>query len=121
MLIEGQPKQLYWKINPFWFELFPNPDPVVEAMAHFFTIQNTVSLGMLCDTLKAFLRGQFIHLISAIKTGIKEWETTVLREAAREESKYVTQPTEGTRRAWFAAQDMALQVSCTKAENERFF
>lgn len=48
-------------------------------------------------------------------------ETTVLREAARTESNYVTQPTEGTRRAWLSVQDMALQVSLTKAENKCFF
>lgn len=78
-------------------------------------------MGIFWDTLKTFLGGQFIHVISNTKTGTKEWESTIVWEGARAESNYIAQPNYNTKRVWLEVQGMAYQVTLTKAENKRFF
>lgn len=67
------------------------------------------------------MRGQFIKLITHIKTNIKAWETMVVREVTETEDRYITNPTEDTKRAWLEAQSMSRQLALQLAENKRFF
>lgn len=67
------PQHFSWKLNPFWLTLIPDPDPIPELLTSFFLYNiDSADIGMVWDTAKAFLRGQFIHIIQNIKTSIKK-------------------------------------------------
>lgn len=75
---------------------------------------------MYWNALKAFLRGQFIQIISSIKTETKAWEIFVLQEVKEVESVFIANPTDHTEKRWLEAQALAQQC-LTKAENKHFF
>lgn len=82
--IPNSPETL-WKLNPFWLTPFPDPDPIPEWLTSFFcTNLDSADIGVVWDSVKAFLRGQFIYLINNIKTSTKASETFILTEAGKE-------------------------------------
>lgn len=59
---------------------------------------------------KAYMRGQFIKLITHIKSDTKAWETMVCREVTETEDRYITNPMVDTKWAWLEAQSMSRQT-----------
>lgn len=122
IITSGIVKRTYWKINPFWLSLFPSPNPIHDSLATFIKLnKSSTAPGIFWDTLKAFLRGQFIKSINTTKTRTSSWEQSVLREVERAESAFVDSPSEQTERAWGEAQHIAEHMVLTKSENKRFF
>lgn len=115
-------KRVYCKINPFWLSLYLIPDPIQNNLSLFIHLNKpSASPGIFWDTLKAFLCGQFIKTVAAVKTKTRSWEQSVLREVERAESAFIESPSELTERAWPEAQHIAKNMVPTKAENKRFF
>lgn len=109
-----------WKFNPFWLSLIPDPDPIPELLTNFFRHNiDSTTIDIVWETTKAFLHGQFIKVVSHIKTSTKEWENS--DEAQCSEARYVADPTDDTKSSWLAAQSMLMDLSLQLAENKRFF
>lgn len=89
-----------WKLNPFWLDLFPTPDPIRERLVYFLKDNlGSTQLGIVWEAVKAFLRGQFITMINSIKSNTKAWETEVCKVLRDSEEAYISNPTEDTKKA----------------------
>lgn len=57
-----------WKVNPFWLEIVEDTGTIMDGLAEFIRVNlGTAPLGIVWDSLKAFLRGVPIQKISYAK------------------------------------------------------
>lgn len=78
-------------------------------------------MGVIWDTLKAFLHGIMIQQVSKIKKRTKDWESVAGETVVTMEEQYVSNPTPDTLRAWSEEQWTYRTLMARKAENKQLF
>lgn len=81
----------------------------------------TAPVGVVWDTLKAFLRGLLIKQAAKIKKKSREWEEHIRKEVIESERQYVIDPTPEKRETWLKKQQEYKVAIIRKNENKRLF
>ena len=113
---------MYWKLNPFWFQLFTDLGDMRTQVQYFLDDnKSSAAPGVIWDTLKAFIRGMCIKEISLIKTRNRQWAYEAERVVEKAEELYLQDPTPEQEGKWKDAQKIYRTIHLQQADNKRFF
>lgn len=114
--------QKMWTINPIWLELIGSPEEITLRLKEFVELNTgTASVGVVWDTLKAFLRELLFQQVVKIKKKSREWVGQVRKEAMASERQYVIDPTPEKQEIWLKKQQEYKVAITRKTENKRLF
>lgn len=113
-----------WKVNPFWLELIGEEEKMMEGLTEFIKINlGSASLGVVWDSLKAYLRGALIQKIAYTKkqSQAEELGARVRIRVRMAEAQYVETPSPASYEFWMGRQDEYSRVLRERMEKNRLF
>lgn len=105
-----------------WLDLMGSTVEIALRLKEFVALNSgTASVGVVWDTLKAFLRGLLHQQVVKIKNKSRELEARARKEVMKSEAQYVKDPTPEKHEIWLKRQQEYKEVINRKTENKRLF